>query len=259
MISTSLSYQRISGDMDKSLSRVSSDRIVTRETNYYLANIGTIKSIDDFFDNDRVYNYAMKAFGLEDMAYAKGLIRKVLEEGVSDPKSFANRMSDDRFVELATVFNFTENGETTTAAKEAQQGVVDLYTRQTLEERAGDDNEGVRLALYFERAAPEVKSAYGLLADDALWAVIKTTFGFPAEMANADIEKQAKAVEQRMDIADLQDPEKLAKLIQRFTIMWDATENVTADPILNLFSNSRSTSVSADLLLTLNQLKHGGT
>ena len=105
-----------------------------------------------------------------------------------------------------------------------QQTVVDRYTRQTLETNAGQDNEAVRLALYFQREAPNVKSVYGLLADTALWTVVKTTFGFPDTMANADIELQAKAVSQQLDIADLSDPTKLDKLITRFAAAWDAAE-----------------------------------
>ena len=36
-----------------------------------------MKSIDDFMKDTRLYNYAMKAFGLDDMAYAKAFMRKV--------------------------------------------------------------------------------------------------------------------------------------------------------------------------------------
>ena len=47
----------------------------------YQANIKTIKTIDDFVKNDRIFKFAMKAYGLEDMAYAKGLIKKLLRRG----------------------------------------------------------------------------------------------------------------------------------------------------------------------------------
>jgi hypothetical protein len=257
MLSTYVSYQRIAANMDRSLELKAAERPVALETSYYLENIGSVESIDDFLADTRLFRYAMKAFGLEDMAHAKGMIRKVLEEGVAEPDSFANRLSDDRFLELAKVFDFAGKGAATTTEEAAQQGVADLYVRQSLEVSAGDENEAVRLALYFQRAAPEVSSAYGLLGDEALWKVIQTVFGFPAEMANADIDKQAAAVSKRLDIADLQDPEKLAQLIQRFTAVWDVTENVTPSPVLSLFSNS-APSVGLDLLLTLHNLKHGG-
>lgn len=257
MLSTSVSYRRIAANIDRSLALKAAERPVALESAYYLKTIGNIKSIDDFLKDTRVFRYAMKAFGLEEMDNAKGLIRKVLTDGVADSKSFANRLADDRFVALATAFDFAAKGEATTAASAVKQGVVDRYVRQSLEVSAGEDNEAVRLALYFQRAAPEVKTAYGLLGDAALWKVVKTVFGFPDEMANAAIEKQAAAVLKRLDIADLKDPVKLNKLIQRFATVWDATEVSAADPILNLFA-SNTPSVGFELLMTLRNLKHGG-
>lgn len=257
MLSTFTTYQRIAADIDGSLSRKAADRSVALESDYYRRTIGSIKSIDDFVGNTRLFKYAMKAFGLEEMDHAKGFIRKILEGGVADEKSLANRLADDRFVRLATTFDFAANGEATTDAADATEGVVDRYVRQSLEVDAGEDNEGVRLALYFQREAPKVTSAYGLLADPALWEVVKTVYGFPAEMGGADIDKQKSAVDKRLDVADLKDPEKLARMIQRFTASWDATQ-ATSDPVLDLFTGGSGGSVSLDLVMTLHNLRHGG-
>jgi hypothetical protein len=259
MLTTSASYRLLAKDLDRSLATTASEKPVQTATDYYLKNIGNVKSIDDFLKDTRLFKYAMKAFGLEDMDNAKAYMRKVLTEGVSDPKSFANRLNDQRFVQFATAFNFAADGEDTTARTAATQDVVNRYVRQTMEDEAGDDNEGVKLALYFQREAPNVKSAYDLLGDAALYKVVQTIFGFPDEMSNADVEQQAKMITDRLDIADLQDPAKLDKLIGRFTVMWDVTENTQTDPILGLFDSSASTTSSLDLIMTLNNLKHGGS
>jgi hypothetical protein len=260
MQTTLSTYRVITRNLDRSLEATASQQSVATATAYYQAHIGEVKSIDDFMKDTRLYNYAVKAFGLEDMAYAKAFMRKVLTEGVSDSKSFANKLADDRFVQFAKTFDFATLGEATTQTTAVRQTVVDLYTRQTLEVDAGQDNEAVRLALYFQREAPTVKSVYGLLADEALWTVVQTIFGFPDTMANADIELQAKAVSQQIDIADLSDPDKLDKLITRFAAAWDAENVTTSDPILALFNNTGSqASVDYDLLYTLTSLKHGGS
>ena len=65
MTTTYTSYQTIAGNLTKSLERVSAQPDVARETEYYLAHIGDIKTIDEFFADTRLYNYAMKAHGLE--------------------------------------------------------------------------------------------------------------------------------------------------------------------------------------------------
>jgi hypothetical protein len=43
----------------------------------------------------------VEAFGLGDMAYAKAFMRKVLAGGVKDSDSFANKLTDPRYRELA--------------------------------------------------------------------------------------------------------------------------------------------------------------
>ncbi len=259
MLTTSTTYRLITRDIDRSLAEAAVRPSVALESDYYLKHIGAVTSIDDFLKDTRLFTFAMKAFALEDMAYAKGFMRKILSEGVSAPESFANRLADDRFVAFARTFDFAADGENATATTDAGQGVVDRYVRQTLEVSAGEDNEGVRLALYFQREAPHVTSAYGLLSDPALWQVVKTVFGFPDEMANADIEKQANAVLQRLDLGDLKDPAKLDRLIARFTATWDATETSVQDPVLSLFSASSQPAVDLDLIMTLKSLKYGGS
>ncbi len=260
MLTTSATYRMITRNLDRSLAQTAAEKPVALQTTYYLKNIGNVKTIDDFLKDTRLFKYAMKAFGLEDMDNAKAYMRKVMSEGVTDSQSFANRLNDERFVQFATVFNFPESGESTTESTAATQGVVDKYVRQTLETEAGDDNEGVRLALYFQREAPNVKSAYGILADEALYKVVKTVFGLPDELSSADIDKQAQAITQRLAIADLKDPTKLATLITRFTAVWDVTEDTAVDPVLTLFdSSTQSASSDMELIMTLNNLKHGGS
>src|SRR3546814_17823244 len=73
MITTYTSYSLITRDIQQSLARVAEKPDVARETEYYLANIGKIKSIDDFMADSRINNYALNAHGLEDMAYAQAI------------------------------------------------------------------------------------------------------------------------------------------------------------------------------------------
>lgn len=255
MDSTLSTYTLLTRNISRSLTLKAAEKPVAIEAKYYLDNIGKVKSIDDFLKNTRVFTFAMKAFGLEDMAYAKGYMRKVLTEGISDPKSFANKLNDQRFIAFATTFNFAVTGSATTVLDGTHQAVVDRYVRQSMEDDEGASNQGVKLALYFQRMAPTVKSAYGLLADTALWQVVKTVYGFPDAMANAPIDKQAQAVKERLNIADLQDPKKLDTILRRFSVKWDLDTGTAASPLLDLFTPSTvSTSTSMSLL----SLKYGG-
>ena len=147
--------------------------------------------------------------------------------------------------------------ESTTSFTKTQQGVVDKYLRQTLEEQAGDENEGVRLALYFERKAETIDNFYQVLADKALSKVVRTVLGLPDSIAYADIDKQVEMFADRIDIETLGDPEKLEKLLDRFAAMWDATnsQDQAVSGVASLFGASPQSGISEDLLLQIAQLK----
>lgn len=261
MVDTMTSYRLIASDMARSLQRVSKEPLVERETAYYKENIGNVKSVDDFMADSRLYNYAMKAFGLEDMAFAKAFVRKVLTEGVTSDDAMANKLTDKRYKEFATLFDFADKGAEATQSTAVQQGVVDKYLRQTLEADAGSQNEGVRLALYFERKASTLSSAYEILGDKALLAMVQTTFGWPSSISNADIDKQAKMIEEQIDFSKMSDPDYVSKLISRFTAMYEMNNPNASSPASIaslLLGGTSSVGISNNILMTLQNFKPGG-
>lgn len=257
VINTYASYRLITRDLERSLGRIEEQPVVSRETAYYRENIGNVKSIEEFVADERLFRYAMKAFGLEDMAYAKAFMVKALKEGVDDEDAFVNRLSDKRYKEFVETFNFARYGEETTTFYSPTTGTVEKYVRQTLEEDAGKQNQGVRLALYFQRKAGGLKSYYEILADPALSQVVRTALGFPPALAQADIDKQAEMIKARLDLEDLKDPEKLEEFLQRFTTLWeiDNPSYSPANSIAALFTQPAEFGISTDILLTIAQMK----
>ena len=137
MTTTSATYQSIAGNLSKALARAAADPAAARETAYFKAHIGAIKSVDDFIGNPRIYNYTLKAFGLSDISYAKGLIRKVLEGGVDNSSSLANKLADHRYKDLATAFNFAKYGQFTTGFAAATTGTSTNITPRRWKPRPG--------------------------------------------------------------------------------------------------------------------------
>lgn len=260
MFTTPVSYRMITTDMTRSLKNTSEQPQVERETEYYLSRITEIKSIDDFMEDTRVYNYALKAYGLSDMAYAKAFVRKVLEEGIDKKDSFANSLADSRYKELAEAFNFARYGETTTAFDRTQQGTVDKYVRQTLEEDAGTQNEGVRLALYFERKAASLTSPYSILADKALIKVVQTALNLPESTSMLDVDRQAELISSKIDFEDFKDPVKLQKFMERFTTLWEvANPTVTqASAPSIILGQTIESGINSDILASLQNLTFRG-
>jgi len=259
MVSTLASYQLIASNLDRSLKQTANKPDISRDTAYYLAHIGDVKSIDDFIGDYKLFSYAMKAYGLSDMVYAKAFLRKVLTEGVSNSKSFANQLVDTRYREFAKAFDFASLGSKATSTTAATSGTVDKYVRQSLEQDAGSKDEGVRLALYFQRKAPNIKTAYQILADKALLQVVQTAFGISSTTAMASVDKQAAMLGSKINFSDFQDPAKLQKFLQRFSVMWDTTNNQANSTTLPsiLLNRSLTTGVSASTLASLQNLKLG--
>ncbi|WP_319532048.1 DUF1217 domain-containing protein [uncultured Cohaesibacter sp.] len=259
MIDTSLRLTMLNNNMSKSLDVVRKDPLVDRLSEKYLEKIRDIKTVDEFIEDYDVFSYAMKAFGLEDMTYAKAYMRKVLDEGVSSDEAFANKLTDERFRTFAEAFNFEQFGEATTSFEKVQQDVVDMYVRQTLEDQEGEDNTGVQLALYFERKAGNITNAMELLADPALAEVTRTLVGIADEAAGSDLDLQAAMIEERIDIEDLQDPDKVKELLVRFTSLWDLENQDISTSVPNvLLSGTSMVSMDEDLLMSLQGLKLGG-
>jgi hypothetical protein len=371
LLSTYVSYQLIMRDLPKALDRVENQPVVDRETKYYNENIGKVTSIDEFVKDDRLFRYAMKAHGLEDMAYAKAFMVKAMKEGIKDEDSFANKLSDKRYADFVATYNFAENGklatvyneaqhkitanyaiqatiagvdpedeyvkadtayylanitkvkspdqllanerlttyvlasyglnattetvsmlqqalaggiedpdsfantaedkrylaiakvfdferlgEKTTTQVKAQEVTVSKFMRQTLEEDAGDQNEGVRLALYFERKAPELTNFYEALADPALARVVRTALSLPDSFASADIDKQVKLFADKIDIEDFSDPEKLGEFLTRFTSLWEIQNpSAPAQSSVAALYSQPSFGISADTLFAIQALR----
>ncbi len=181
-MNTLTSYQLIARDIPKAISQVQMQPMVKRETDYYLANIGKVKSVEEFVKNDRLFKYAMKAFGLEDMSYAKAFMIKALKEGVTDPDSFANKLTDKRYAQFVAAFNFQKLGENTVTYNPARQGVVQNYTMQVELNamQAGLDHSRSETMDFLGRIG-NVKSIDDLMADDRLLTYAMAAYGLDAD------------------------------------------------------------------------------
>ncbi|MDZ7600116.1 MAG: DUF1217 domain-containing protein [Hoeflea sp.] len=229
-----------------------------KEVSYYRTQLQTLETVDDILSDKRLINVLLKAEGLDPKEMTTETLRAILVSDLDDPESFANLQNNVNFRKLAGSFNFDANGIIqSTASKSVQneRGMVEtqhLYLTQTVEQTAGEESVGARLALYFERMAPTLTSTFDILGDDALAQFIRTTFSIPEETANADIDAQKAMIERFLDIDDLIDPEKVDTLVRRFLALYDV-ENGIQDPLLSVFSGNSS--INFETVATLMQLR----
>lgn len=203
----------------------------------------------------------MQAFGMGDRLYAKGLMKQVLQQGVTNPDALANKLNDPRIKAFAKAFDFVGKGAQTTQLPAVQKDVVARYVEQTLETEQGAQNPGVKLALYFRQNAPNITSPYGILADRDLLTVVQTTLGISPMTSYQNVDLQAKNLKARLDVADFKDPQKLAKFIERFCAVYDSNGgggNLAGAQTLGLFDNSSSMGIGIDALMKLQNVKLTG-
>ena len=287
MISTTAAYLAISNNLARQQAATAAQADVKAATNYYLANIGKVTSAAALLKDDRLFSYAMTAFGLGDMVYAKGLMAKVLSQGVTDAKALANTLTDTRYKAFAAVFDFAGHGAAATQTTAATTGTTAKYVEQRLENDQAKVSQGVSNALYFARHASSITSVYGLLADSKMLNVVETAYGISSTLGQSGIDVQAAVLTKVVPLADLQDAAKVAKIISRYTARYDATKSGTvanvlvadtsdaftsildaasgvgaapAGSVLSLFGSgaSATTGIGSDLLISLAKLNKGG-
>ena len=224
MTTTTADYLAVTQNLTWYQAMTAAEPAVKTATAYYQANIGKVTSIQDFVGNYRLLSFALDAYGLRDQINATALITKVLEGGVSNPKSLANTLSDPRWKAFAAAYDFAgQGGASSVSSASAIKTTTTDYVEQQLESDQGAQDVGVQLALYFQRVAPTITNEYGILADPNLLEVAQTIFGLSPARSATNVDAQAKALSQLMPISDLQDPKKLQQLTERFTAMYDLT------------------------------------
>ncbi len=211
------------------------------ESEYYSVAIDSIETVDQLIADKRLVTYIKTAFGFENETISDATLKQIFTSDLFDPSSFVNTPPNTRFKDLAAAFNFGTDGKAQRTELNAVQDqdellkTQDLFIRQTMEQKAGDENQGVRLALYFSRKASSITTAYSILADKALLQVVLTSLNLPDSVAQADVDTQAKMIEKRINFDDFKDPKKLESFLARFTALYDMN-NPQSDTATSLTS-----------------------
>jgi uncharacterized protein DUF1217 len=236
----------------------SSKAATEKEASYYRTRLQTLETVEELLADTRLRNVLLVAEGLRPVDVSTETLRAVLTSDLDDPNSFANQQTEIGFQKIAGSFNFDADGFIQTVSNPGAQnerGLVEtqrLYLTQAIEEEAGVESLGARLALYFERMAPTLTSNYDILADDALAQFVRTAFSISQETASSDIDKQKAMFDRFLDVDDLLDPEKVDILVRRFLALYDL-DNGAPDPVLSILGGNGS--INFETVATLMQLR----
>lgn len=217
MSTTYLTYQQYARDMSRSLKQIAAEPEVKRDKNYYEQNIGKVKSADDFLKDYRLYSYAMKAGGLQDMMNSKAFMRKVLTSDLSDGSSFVNKLSDTRFRAFAQNYAFSTKSEASNNAAvqnvNQQADTVSLY----LSKVGSSSLNAISDATYYKEHIGSVKNVDDLVHDQTLLNVVMTAYGLDSKAVLNGTLASTTAAEQAFKAvieSDDSDPGSLANQME---------------------------------------------
>lgn len=229
-----------------------SSAVLTRDTEYFAAHIGSVKTAEDLVSDRRLMRVALGAFGLQDDQNNTYFIRKILEEGTIDPRSLANKMSDSRYSAFAEAFGF-DLGVPNTQMSDFAGRMIDRYRAQEFEVAVGEQNEDMRLALNAKREFTELAASdesdrtrwFQIMGNGPLRVVMETALGLPDSFAQIDLDQQLQVFMDKADtqlglktLDDLSEGAVLDKLVERFLLRSEVKNTV----------NSNSASIALTLL-----------
>lgn len=203
-----------------------------REIDYFRENIAKATTAEALVKDRRLLAVALGAFGLGDEIDKRAFIRKILEEGTDDPKSFANRLNEPRFKAFAKAFGYGNLlGGTNVALNSFQGDIVARFKSLEFERAVGESDADMRLAMNFKREIATIASGENVdrvgwlqaMGQKPLRELLTTAFGLPVSLAKLDVDQQKGIFEEKSlkmfgekSIAVLKDPEKVDAIIRRF-------------------------------------------
>ena len=164
-----------------------------------------VDTVDGLLGNYNALKIALGAFGLQGDIRNKSFIKKVLESDLADSKSFANRLGDKRYVEMATFFAGKLNSKGLAEETIAQLG--SRYVDQIFEERVGEQDTSLRVALSAGReleklaAGTESSSAkwYKVVGSPAMRKVFEGVFGLGSSFGKLPVDRQHDELQARFE------------------------------------------------------------
>lgn len=204
-----------------------------RDIAYFEQKLPDVGSFDEIVDDRRLLTIALGAFGLDEDLRNKAFLKAVVDGGVTEDDSLANRLADKRYKNLAEAFDNDLFSASVSEKRAFARDIVSSYMDRQFEISVGDSDADLRLALNLQRELTDISQSddttetayFRVLGDPALRSAFETAFGFPTGFSAIDIDQQAEAmrssVERRFgtdDLGQFSEPEKMDELVQLFLV-----------------------------------------
>lgn len=244
---------------------------VARDVDAFKSRIGAVSSAAELVNDPPLLRVALGAFGLEDDAFKKAFIRRVIEDGTTSRDAFANRLVDKRYRAFAQAFDFSGALPERFSAASANT-IADRFLERQFERSIGQKDEALRLALNFRREAVAIAKSpsaertgwFELLGQPPLREVIESALGLPQGFSSLDLDRQKAELESRAlsafgfrGVDGFRDSEAVEQVVTRFLAVEQSKGGATpGSPGANALvllsgSNGLGSRGGANLILSL--------
>lgn len=205
-----------------------------RDVDHFRKSLPGLVSVKSLVDDRRVLKVALGAFGLQDDINNRAFIHKLIEDGTSERKALANRLTDKRYFAFAKAFEYLANTSTPSAEAGFADRIATAYRSREFEIAVGAQDQSMRLALTLQRDLPLVAAEFAtdsarwfaVLGNPPLRETLQTSLGFPQQFAQLDVDLQVRrmkaAAKRKFGTDELQklgEPESLQRITRDFLVM----------------------------------------
>ena len=173
---------------------------VQKEIENFKKQASKVKDVDALVKDRKVLGVLLSAFGLEGEINNPGKLKAIINSDPTDVNSFANRLNDPRFGQLAAFIDAPNKDLLNLVTASKQQEVIDKFLTNEFQKNVGAQNPAVRDAFFFLNKINSVDSTFGILGDLPLRTIVTTTLRLPPQIAKQSVEKQAALIEAKFDI-----------------------------------------------------------
>jgi len=166
----------------------------------FKTKVSKMEDIDELIKDRKSLQFLLSSFDLDSEINNAGKIKAILKSDVDDQNSFANRLNDKRFAELAKFVNLSKRGLTNLRTASSQQTLIDKFLQNTFEKDVSGQNPDIAKAFHFLRNINDVSTTASLLGTLQLREIVTTALRIPQEIARQSIEKQISMVEAKFDV-----------------------------------------------------------
>lgn len=232
-----VAWRQLEKTGDQQRARWEKQPSVQREIEFAEKFASRVKTVDEMLGNRRFMNFVLTAFGLESEVDKRGLLRRVLTSDMGDPNSFANRMRDPRFQELAQRLDLKGSGLKNIQNEAIFNSIELRYKKNEFDKAQGEATPGLREAIYFKENASRMKSIWDVLGDRTMREVVSKAFDIPREVAIQSVESQGTVFGRRVDVEKLKDKRWVERTIQTYLTKVDMANAQSAGSTSNMYAS----------------------